>query len=210
MPRKKGLRRRRVRRKLRRKGVSLTKAPSWKHPYVFQRYAPDVILTQDPLAAQFGRLIATVSDLPGGNEFMDLFDEYQLTKVECWFFPRTIATGPTAPVTLGAFPSLYTLIDINDDTAPSDLQDMRQYRTCKVSFGQRPFKRTYRPYKANFTYLSPVAVAFTASKGWVSSDYPDVPWYGLKWGIPPIDGATTTAQVWTLVRRYTIACRSTR
>lgn len=123
-----------------------------------------------------------VSDLPNYTEFSNLFDQYRIRWVAIRVIPiNNVAYANTEGVQL---PDVLAAVDMDDATAPVDLNAMHQYSNCVV-FGAMAAPRTigFRPAIAGVCYQGATAVGYTVRQNdWVNMANL-VPWYGIKFGV---------------------------
>lgn len=146
-----------------------------------------------------------LSDLPGYQEFTNLFDQYKICGIKAKFvYDKSSALTLMAPTELtdtlafyGSLPNLYTVIDYNDKTVLSTQGQYLEYQNCHINRMDKPTKRYFKP-KISYEITSGITSGYAAGNKnpWVDSNYPDVRHYGLKIGMDGqpgnnITGATT-------------------
>lgn len=149
-----------------------------------------------------------LSDLPSYTDFTSLFDEYRIVQVILEFIPVTTSFGPSTSAT--DLPSVHTVIDYDDSTAPASIDTLRQFGTHQIVANQVYFKRVLSPrctvatYSGAFTSysLSPVSQ-------WRDSVSPGILHYGVKVGTSPVTTVSGSYVLYNIEATYTIQCRST-
>jgi len=122
---------------------------------------------------------------PGYSELTALFDRYRLTKVQLTFIYGKNSANITQTTTAGAntnLPCLYTAIDLDDDSAPANIDELLEYETCHVDRLDKIVKRTVYPRIATAAYSG----AFTSYANmdpstWIDCNSDGVRYYGLKY-----------------------------
>lgn len=133
-----------------------------------------------------------LDNVPAYNELTALYDQYRICGVKVIFLPpftgrETISTIDQ-PRTSARFMSV---IDYNDNTGPSNMDELRQYENCKMTQVHERHER-YIPYP-KFTNNSGQNV-----NDWISTATATTPHFGIKFGADP------TGQTSTLSWQYTI------
>lgn len=134
----------------------------------------------------YGKLTFRLDDVPNYTEFTNLFDSFRIKRIKVMFIPTSnVSLSPdTAPNDV--FKSteyanrLFTVLDFNDDTVPTTIDELRQYDTCRMSPNNVIHKRYFQPkYNATVT-----AGSYQAKGQWLQCDTSaDVVHYGIKYGI---------------------------
>jgi hypothetical protein len=160
-------------------------APSREAVHRFQRtFAWPTNITAS-LAGDYGALSFTLDSLPSYTDFTSLFDQYRFVEARVQFCPLTAAFGPSTSAAL--LPTVYTIIDPDDNTTPASIAELQQYQTLEVTPNGEPFQRTLTPKAA----LAAFSGAFTSyaqapQRMWFDCSSPSVQFYGLKWGTSPV------------------------
>lgn len=118
-----------------------------------------------------------------------LFDNYKLAAVKTEFvFDKTVNTmayNPTSSVfQSNNLPTITTCIDYNDDIAPSTENELLNYGSSRVTSG-RYLKRYFKPRFLNQLYESVTFTGYAPKRGYVATQDPSVPHFGLKYYIQP-------------------------
>lgn len=177
-------------------------------PMVFRRFAgPDSVIQQttaDLLVGQDFRL----TDVQGYTELTNLFQEYMITKVEIYFYPKANVQQTTTTAVQTSVPFLYFVFDPNDASAPGNLDALRECGNCQLRYGYNKFKLTYYPRVAQAVYDGAFTGFATGSRRqWIDTSYPSTRYFGLKYGISGSDNTSSLVNSWVVNYRYTIACR---
>ncbi len=172
-----------------------------KKVYTFSRKYISTGITGSTTVDQFGALNFQLSSFPNYTEFTALFDQYRMTQISVVFVP--VSTGQsTAP--------LYTIIDYDDSTLPTAVNDLFQYGTCHMSQGGVTVVRTLTPqfdmaaYSGAFT-----SYALSVPNQWCDVASPSVQWYGVKYCLPAFTGGPSTL-VYNVHVEGVLQFRSTR
>lgn len=142
----------------------------------------------DTFGAQYFRLV----DIPNYTEFTNLFDMYRIDAVKITFMPR----GNSAEVgTNQGLVKFFSVIDYDDITTPTAINDLLQYENLKVTNTAKNHSRTIRPKLAKAMYQTAIGTAYGAGTGWVDCANPTVPHYGLKWALQQLPAGTQNIDI---------------
>lgn len=167
---------------------SLT-SPSRPHYFVSTQYQQNILA--NPVQNNYVGLNFQLGNIPNASAITGLFDQYVIDKVIVKIIPAfnattfnllTVAGGGTNQASFsGGVCSIHSAIDYDDDTAPTNVQDIQPYNTYKVTRGTSQHVRTI--YKPKFLLdgdgSGTANVKMLASKWQDTSQY-TVPHYGLK------------------------------
>lgn len=135
----------------------------------------------------FGSIQFRLQDLPGYLELQDLFDQYRIDAIQVKFFPMTsgVYMQPfnNASTTVVFTPRFMTAIDYDDNSAPVNLDQIRQYQTYKSTMAYQQHSRYFKPCFASEVFKTAVTTGYGARRGWIDTAYPDVPHFGLKYAL---------------------------
>lgn len=144
-----------------------------------------------------------------------LFDQYRIREVRLSIIPRSNNNNLQTQLNFGWLePSIHTVIDFDDDTAPTSLDALVEYDTYKATRGSATHTRVLKPRPAMPVYSGPASTAYSMPlwAPWINAADPDVPHYGVKGVILPFtNNATETASVvYDMKLDYIIELRATR
>ncbi len=152
--------------------------------YTFNRTYISTGITGSTTVDQFGALNFQLGSFPNSSEFTTLFDQYRFAQVTVTFIP--VSSGQsTAP--------LYTVLDYDDSTTPTSVNDLFQYGNLMMSQSGQTVLRTVTPafdvaaYSGAFT-----SYALSAKGQWCDVASPNVQWYGVKYCLPAFTGGPST------------------
>jgi hypothetical protein len=159
--------------------------------YNFEATIPAVNITSNTMAETDGVVNITLSVLDGYTSFTSLFDQYRIVGCRSKFVPGNSGTNAGA--------TIYTAIDYDDGNTTSTAS-LVEYDTLKIAPSSAYFERSYRPKLAMAIFQNSVATGYGSSMSnqWVDSNYPSVPYYGLKYAIPA-NAAPASFQLLTTV-----------
>lgn len=181
----------------------------YKSPKIFQ-FKRTMSLTQIEVR-NYGQMAnqalnIKLSNLPNYTEFTNLFDLYRICAVKInWVFSAN-TNDVTATPTVG-LPTLFSVIDTNDDVNLSGLNAYLEYETCRMQRMDKPVKRYIKPKTATALYQGGFFTGYGSQvkNPWVDTTSYDTNYYGLKWGYLPAilgDGNTIIGYLNTYVTYY--------
>lgn len=161
--------------------------------YLFKRYtgALGTIIINN-INPTFAGLNFSLNDLPNYTEFTALYDMYKINCVKLSFIPQmdinNSLTSVNNPMASARF---FSAIDYNDATAPTAIDDLRQYQTCKMTPILRTHKRVI--FKPKILDTSSYSIS-----PWISTASPSTNYYGLKIGVEPMSSTSSTTMTYTI------------
>lgn len=160
--------------------------------YYFKRHVDYGELTISNTVNTYTVYNFSLSDLPNSAEFTGLFDMYKVTAVKVTFLPQQ-----TQSISIGtinnpnASSRFFSVIDYNDGTAPSSIDELRQYQTCQFTSVLKPHTR-YIP-KPKILDTNGFAIS-----PWMSTASPNANYFGLKVAVEPMDSTSTLSMIYTV------------
>lgn len=118
----------------------------------------------------------SLSDLANYTEFTSLYDQYKIKAIKFTLLPRV-----TEADVAQAVPTVSTCIDLDDNTAPSSIDDMVQYQNFRMTRGNVAHTRYWKPAVSSMAWNSGVGTAYTVSKNlWIDVGSSGIPYFGIK------------------------------
>ncbi len=164
------------------------------------------------IASQFEEVKAfqfALSDLPGYTDFTGLFDQYRILEIMLEFIPVTVPFGASTSST--AYPSIHSIIDLDDANLPASVDELRQYGSHQVVPNQKYFRRVFTPrwpiaaYSGAFT-----SYAQNDVRQWLDVASPGVIHYGVKTAVSPVTTASGSFVLYNVEATYVFQCKNTR
>lgn len=179
--------------------------------HMFKRKCVSTWLTGNGLYAPYlaGYPIDGLSQLVNATEFTQLYDQYMVTGVE---FSFTLVIDPSAQLAnTSVFPRIFWCRSEDDSTAPSDLNEIRQYANSKIANLKpgEPVKIFCKPNVLTEIYRSGVATTYNPVKDqWLDTlSGADARHFAFRVGI---DNLTNTNYRVEIERTLYFKCRNTR
>lgn len=155
-----------------------------------------VVMTSSTTLTLFlSEFFSISANFPNSATVLAVFDQYKLDMVELTFRPR-VDRATSASFNSGR---LYTCIDYDDATAPTNLSSVIERPNCIGSRGDQVQIRTFKPRMAIAGYTGSVFTGFTnQADNWIDSGSNGVQHYAMKAAWTPTDAVYT----------YDISCRT--
>lgn len=152
-------------------------------------------VTSTTVPVYLGRAF-TLADGDNAVNFMSLFDQYKITKVEVWLEPQA-ALGTTA------FGVLYSTVDLDDANTPTNYRSVNAHQSALVGLGGAGRYHAWQPNVATALYSGVFTSFGNEPAGWIDVASPSVQHFGLKIASPP----TPTVVTYVLSLRLTVSFR---
>lgn len=169
--------------------------PKDKVHYFKRKVVLDPISVLTPGNVISGSYAFRLSDLPAPTDFSSLYDQYKIKGVKIYFIPvSNVVVGITGGVSghPGTYFSnrLFTAIDYNDGTAPTSVDQMREYQNSKWTPYNRIHKRWIRPAVSAVPSSGETLQWPGKSQPWVPTTNNAVYYFGLKYAMDSVTGIT--------------------
>lgn len=148
----------------------------------------------------------SLSDLPSVADFTNLYDMYKINRVKVTFIPMqtqnvSLSSVNNAP----GYVRFFSAIDYNDDTAPTSVNQIREYETCKWTTIYKPHVRYLKPR------INDSANNYTVpGNPWISCASPNINYFGLKVAVEAIDSTVATTMEMPVEVTYYISFKNVR
>lgn len=151
------------------------------------------------------------------KDFTNLFDRYRIKGVKVTIIPLGQPSTNAAPALLANtnYPTIALAVDNDDADLPTTWEQIAVKQDCKIKRLSKPVSVYIKAPKLANTIYDGITNAYTISKGWVNTQYADVPHYGLKFFMrdcplpqPPQAGAINGANVmFRVVTKYYLSMK---
>lgn len=148
--------------------------------------------------------------IPNYAEIRALYDMIAIRMVKWELIPQA---NVNIMADRGA-PMVHSVLDYNDDTVPTSVNQLLEYNTYKSTRGLQTHKRVLRPRTAPLTYQnSGTTIAYATGKvaQYVNTEYPDIGHYGIKWAVNPIvTGGNEVTMYYDVKVTFYFSCKNVR
>lgn len=193
--------RRRVKRSYRRR---FKKRAARKSQYFFTRYADFSTIVCNNITDTLGSINFSLNDVPSYTEFTALYDMYKINAVKIIFLPQMTSNISVSSVNNPyANTRFFSCLDFNDSTAPTSIDDVRQYQNAKFTPILKRHKRYLRPKILDSTGYNPV-------NPWISTASPSVIYYGLKYAIENTNATVGTTFEYSVEVKFYLSFKNVK
>jgi len=173
----------------------------------------DVVSVSPPSGTQYFAVSLSfrLTDLQDYTEVTSLFDQYYLKSVTVKLRPMvgSIAGGGSLVI--------HSISDFEDDNlitgGAAGTNQMREHWSYQMKSydleDHQALQWTVKPAWSTEIYNSAITTRYKSTYGWLQSDYPTVPHYGLKFQFQYVGTATETFS-WIMTATYHLACKQLR
>lgn len=141
----------------------------------------------------------SLSQVAGVNDFVNLYDQYRINGVKYTLIPRgNIAEITLAPSYNGQSTGVFSVIDYDDNTAPSTINQLMEYQNVKMTRAHQQHSRYIKP-RINLQGITNIGTSATGqimnTRGWLDCTNINVPHFGLKFALQQTVNYTQTYDV---------------
>lgn len=154
-------------------------------------------------------LTIKLNQVPNYTDFTSLFDSYKITHAQFKFIPHfNVGQVPLGPQNTQVA-RLCTVIDQDDDTAPTGLTTLLQYSSLEESLLDKERIRNFSPRIAIQTYRGTTTTGYNTPDGpvWVDAADADVPHYCGKGLICDTTASADNPRSLTILCTVWITCK---
>jgi len=179
--------------------------------YRFQRWVSSSDISQVAAADTFMTYQFQINDVSNTTDFSALFDQYRFVAVKAEFRPR-FDIGALGSVAANKLPRLYSVLDYDDNTAPTLISQLREYQSCKMTRFDADHVRMLRPRMALGSQNQ--AGTFVARSNvpaqWIDLADLTVVHFGIKVAIEGGVAGQTNLQSWSVDLLYMLEFKQVR
>ena len=158
-------------------------------------------------ANSYGTYDFRLSNISQAGTFDDLFQQYQIRRVEIFWRPMFRA-NPANPTTY-QMPLLYLAVDVNDSSSWATMVAAQSADNVMIVGDDSPFMLSFRPQPVFVAYDGAVSNAYAQlqnANAWLDTGNSGARHYGLKFAITG-GGLASQFQTWVVNWRLTVAYR---
>jgi len=182
---------------------------SAKKVYTFKRSTIGTGITISTSSSSFGAASYYLASFDSTSEIAENYQLYRILELTVKFIPtgnlvNVIDETNDAIQDMGHF---HTAIDQRNDTTPISMAELEEYKTHQVVRTGQFIARTWTPRTLGRCYAGVTDGFYAMPCGtWLSTDYNDVNYYGIKWALSQVVGVATGSTVYSTQIDAVIQC----
>lgn len=142
------------------------------------------------LPTKYATIKFQLSGLPNYTEFTALFDQYKIVGVDMQIIYSQNTSAINDP---NGIPLMWYVIDRDDNTLPTSIDELRQYDNCQCIRLDKPFHiYITNPKYSSTAWDNAIASGYAQGRGWLQTAYPGIDYYGIKTAIQNDFGQSDT------------------
>jgi hypothetical protein len=172
-----------------------------KKVYTFKRSAIGPTIAGSTSGSTFGALSFTLASFDSTSEIAENYQLYRILEVTVKFIPlapfvNSIDGANTQPADFGHF---HTAIDVHNDSVPISMAELEEYKTHQVVRGGQYVERVITPRTLGRCYGGVTDAFYAMPVGvWMSTDYNDAVYYGVKWALSQLVGLSNGSTLYSI------------
>lgn len=175
-----------------------------------------ITMTQNSNATVVVSTSFQLADIAQNSTFSALFDQYRLEEVHLRIRPRSTfisLAGIASPNQES--PRIYCVVDRDDASTLSNISSALEYDNVVEVFGGQALDVILEPSATGALYSTGAFSGYEIRHGgkkapWIDLANPNVPHYGVKLAITPLQATSTYAWLWDVEAWYKLSFRSVR
>lgn len=147
-----------------------------------------------------------LNQVPNYTEFTALYDQYKINAVKITFLPeQTQSVSLSTANNATGSARFFSVVDYNDSAAPSSIDQLREYQSCKFTSIFKPHKRYFKPRILDSSGI------YNPGRPWLSTQTgASITHYALKIGIEPTQATVATVDQFTVEVKYYLSFRTVK
>lgn len=178
-------------------------------------YDMELFFTLNSVSLHLGGTLFATYAVPSSSEFTNLYDQYRIDYIDMDITFNSDISSTSNPTT--SLPKIWFVEDHNDVNATT-LSQVMQYDNVQVwqlGLDGGVMKRIrIKPTTNSLVYYNAITSAYkkNSNKEWLDTQYPNIPYYGVKMVVDPIvyTGATQLLGYISMNWTYHITCQATK
>lgn len=162
---------------------------------------PNITVPASTNAFFFARSFSLLDIIDNASPLVQLYDNYRIMAIKLTIYPQYNTYN--ANVATVSIPEIFTVVDFNDDTAPTNVQELYSYQNLKRRQAIRPHQRYFKP-RARITGISDggtnTATMLVNHNAWMNSTNTNINYFAIKGAVS--FGSTTN----TIAQSYRVVC----
>lgn len=172
------------------------------------------LIRQGGASDLFGSWAFCAADIPNIASFGAAFDAYRIEEIQFRLKSKNNAVflaGTASPN--NASPSLFVVVDQDDNTTPTTMSELQQYDNCNEVTAQDSLDIIFTPAITPSVFSGGAFSGYSIDadgKTWLDLANTSIPHYGIKLGLSALVASTTFKWDWEVSAWYKISFRRGR
>ncbi len=150
-----------------------------------KRTTTGTVVSASTSSSLFGAASYYLASFDPTSEIAENYQLYRIIEITVHFIPSqgVLVHDAGVPSASGINTgNLETVIDTHNDATPVSHAELQQYKTCQTVATGTPVSRTWTPRTLGRAYGGVTDAFYCMPAGiWLSTDYNDCSYYGIKW-----------------------------
>ncbi len=179
--------------------------------YTFKRSTIGTGISVSTSSSTFGAASYYLASFDSTSEIAENYQLYRIIELTVKFIPvgnfvNSIDETNDAIQDMGHF---HTAIDQHNDSTPISMAELEEYKTHQVVRTGQYIARTFTPRTLGRVFAGVTDGYYAMSPYvWLSTDYNDVNYYGVKWALSQVVGVTNGSTIYTTQIDAVIQCKN--
>lgn len=174
---------------------------STRRVYTIKRSSVGPTISGSTSGSTFGAANFTLAQFDSTSEIAENYQLYRIIEITVKFVPaapfvNSIDGANTQPADFGHF---HTAIDQHNDNVPISMAELEEYKTHQVVRSGQFVSRCFVPRTLGRCFGGVTDAFYAMPAGvWMSTDYSDAHYYGIKWALSQIVGLSNGSTFYTV------------
>jgi hypothetical protein len=169
--------------------------------YTFKRSSIGPTISGSTSSSVFGAASFTLAQFDSTSEIAENYQLYRFLEITVKFVPtaplvNAVNVANSSPSDFGHF---HTAIDNHNDNVPISMAELEEYKTHQVVRTGQYVARCFTPRTLGRCYGGVTDAFYAMPAGvWLSTDYNDGVYYGIKWALSQLVGLANGSTFYTV------------
>lgn len=180
--------------------------------YTFKRSTTGPVINGSTSSSVFGASSYYLASFDSTSEIAENYQLYRIIEITVKFIPvaQFVNTFDSNTDDVTDFGQLHTVIDYRNETVPISIAELAEYKTHQVVRTGQYMARTWTPRSLGQAYAGVTPGYYCMPAGtWLSTDYNDINYYGIKWALSQQVGVATGSAMYHTSIDVVIQCKAT-
>jgi hypothetical protein len=179
--------------------------------YTFKRSTIGTGIAISTSGTTLGAASYYLASFDSTSEIAENYQLYRIIELTVKFIPtiNVVSALSDASAGLADLGHFHTVIDVHNDSVPISMAELEEYKTHQVVRTGQYIARCWTPRTLGRCYGGVTDAFYAMPAGtWLSTDYNDANYYGIKWAVSQGVGMDTGSTVYTTQIDAVIQCKN--